>query len=221
MKYTSLTCFAACLLMTACQTTQPCSPTSVVDARNAIYGSVDAYNFIRSTTAESDPVESVRITTAGLALPDVTDRAKRRLLHLRADANFRTDNVAGGLSDLQTILDEDIAFAEESFWLVGEIARINSGGLPLADGPDALIRIPPRMPSRANKSGHCQTRFDIRPDGSLDNISTDYCTDSVFEQAARDSLTDWKFETNDTRTVGAKTTTRFLLLNKCGAELPE
>lgn len=223
MKHLFVLTLATSVIATGCQTTsnQPCSPTSASDSRVAMYGSQDAYNFIRSATAETDKASIVRIATAGLALPTVTNTTKHRLLRLRADANFQAGNPVDSVSDYQKILDDGLAIPQEAVWIDTEIARIKSGAQPNTDGPLPLVRIPPRVPPRANKSGHCQLRFDVLPDGSLINSRADYCTDSLFEAASLSSVENWKYETSEAGVQDFHTNIRFVVLNRCGVQLPE
>ena len=46
-----------------------------------------------------------------------------------------------------------------------------------------LVRIPPIMPPRAEKSGHCRVRFDVSPEGAPFNVTTTFCTQKLFERA--------------------------------------
>lgn len=56
-----------------------------------------------------------------------------------------------------------------------------------------LVRIPPGMPPRAEKSGHCRLRFDVSPEGSPINVVATHCTESIFENASVKSVQKWKY----------------------------
>lgn len=56
-----------------------------------------------------------------------------------------------------------------------------------------LVRIPPIMPPRADKSGHCTVQFDVSPEGQPFNVDTTYCTSSVFQRSTIKSVQKWKF----------------------------
>jgi len=56
-----------------------------------------------------------------------------------------------------------------------------------------LVRIPPIMPTRAEKSGHCLVRFDVSPEGAPFNVVTTFCTQRVFERATIKSVQKWKY----------------------------
>jgi len=56
-----------------------------------------------------------------------------------------------------------------------------------------LVRIPPIMPPRAEKSGHCRVRFDVSPEGAPFNVTTTYCTQSLFSRATVKSVQKWKY----------------------------
>ena len=56
-----------------------------------------------------------------------------------------------------------------------------------------LVRIPPIMPPRAEKSGHCRVKFDVSPEGAPFNVNTTFCTQSLFERATIKSVQRWKY----------------------------
>lgn len=57
-----------------------------------------------------------------------------------------------------------------------------------------LVRIPPIMPPRAEKSGHCKVSFDVSPQGGPFNVTTTYCSSSVFKRASVKSVEKWKYQ---------------------------
>lgn len=89
-----------------------------------------------------------------------------------------------------------------------------------------LVRIPPIMPPRAEKSGHCNVRFDVSPDGAPFNVSATYCTASLFERASVKSVEKWKYNPKivDGRSVsrtGVESKITFRLTDERGNILPE
>ena len=84
-----------------------------------------------------------------------------------------------------------------------------TGSIPIFEPPDIdakivnirmidrdeqpILRIPPIMPSRAERSGHCQLRFDVSPNGAPYNVTALYCTQSLFERASIKSVQKWKY----------------------------
>jgi len=56
-----------------------------------------------------------------------------------------------------------------------------------------LVRIPPVIPPRAEKSGHCRMQYDVSPEGVPFNVTAIKCTDSVFENASVSTVKKWKF----------------------------
>jgi protein TonB len=89
-----------------------------------------------------------------------------------------------------------------------------------------LVRIPPIMPPRAEKSGHCTVRFSVSPDGAPFDVETMYCTQSLFSRPTIKSVQKWKYnpKIQDGRPVGrigveAKIT--FRLTDERGNILPE
>ncbi|WP_418152616.1 energy transducer TonB [Litorimonas sp. RW-G-Af-16] len=56
-----------------------------------------------------------------------------------------------------------------------------------------LVRIPPTMPMRATKSGHCNVVFDVSPEGKPFNVRASYCSQSMFERPAIKSVQNWQY----------------------------
>ena len=56
-----------------------------------------------------------------------------------------------------------------------------------------LVKIPPIMPPRAEKSGHCLVRFDVSPEGAPFNVVATFCTQKLFERATIKSVQKWKY----------------------------
>ena len=56
-----------------------------------------------------------------------------------------------------------------------------------------LVRISPIMPPRADRSGHCKVRFNVSAEGAPYDVTTTYCTQSLFERATVKSVQRWKF----------------------------
>ena len=89
-----------------------------------------------------------------------------------------------------------------------------------------LVRIPPIMPTRAEKSGHCRVRFDVSPEGQPFNVSTTFCTQSLFERATIKSVQKWKYNPKivDGRAVsrtGVENKVTYRLTDERGKIIPE
>jgi protein TonB len=89
-----------------------------------------------------------------------------------------------------------------------------------------LVRIPPVMPPRAEKSGRCDVRFDVSPEGAPFNVVATYCSQKLFERASTKSVQRWKYnpKMQDGRAVartGVKSTIRFNLTDERGKLIPE
>ncbi|MBC6403238.1 MAG: energy transducer TonB [Hyphomonadaceae bacterium] len=89
-----------------------------------------------------------------------------------------------------------------------------------------LVRIPPVMPPRAEKSGRCKVRFDVSPEGAPFNVVVTYCSQSLFERASIKSVQKWKYNPKivDGRPVarsGVETTITFRLTDERGNIIPE
>jgi protein TonB len=89
-----------------------------------------------------------------------------------------------------------------------------------------LVRIPPIMPTRAEKSGHCNVRFDVSPEGQPFNVDATYCTQSLFKRASIKSVQKWKYNPKivDGRSVarsGVESKITFRLTDERGKIIPE
>ena len=89
-----------------------------------------------------------------------------------------------------------------------------------------LVRIPPIMPPRAEKSGHCKVRFDVSPEGQPFNVTATYCTQNLFERASTKSVQKWKYNPKivDGRAVarsGVESKITFKLTDERGRLIPE
>jgi len=89
-----------------------------------------------------------------------------------------------------------------------------------------LVRIPPIMPPRAEKSGHCRVRFDVSPEGAPFNVVTTYCTQKLFERSTIKSVQKWKYNPKivDGRSVarkGVENKVTYRLTDERGRIIPE
>lgn len=89
-----------------------------------------------------------------------------------------------------------------------------------------LVRIPPIMPPRAEKSGHCKVKFDVSPEGQPFNVEATYCSQSLFKRASIKSVQKWKYNPKivDGRAVsrsGVESKITFKLADERGRIIPE
>lgn len=89
-----------------------------------------------------------------------------------------------------------------------------------------LVRIPPRMPASANKSGHCKVSININESGRVTDAMTTYCTDEIFQQASVKSVMKWVYQPKLTNGVptsrcGVETKISYRMMNAKGKLLPE
>jgi protein TonB len=89
-----------------------------------------------------------------------------------------------------------------------------------------LVRIPPIMPPRAEKSGHCRVKFDVSPEGAPFNVITTFCTQRLFERATIKSVQRWKYNPKivDGRAVarnGVENKVTYRLTDERGRIIPE
>ncbi len=66
--------------------------------------------------------------------------------------------------------------------------------IAIADGEEQpIVRVPPIMPMRAERSGHCVLEFDIGLDGKPFNIEARYCTQNIFKRPSIRAATKWNY----------------------------
>lgn len=94
----------------------------------------------------------------------------------------------------------------------------------LDDDPIIYIRIPPIMPRKATKSGHCDMIFDFDSQkNKVGNIRTLFCSDPVFAKPSKKALSKWLFRSAKTPAGNkdVETTIRYILMDECGNAIPE
>lgn len=89
-----------------------------------------------------------------------------------------------------------------------------------------ISRVPPSMPSRATKSGHCKMSFNINSYGRTENVSALSCTQRLFQNAAVDAVKKWQYkpELLDGKAVTSSNiemTVKFKLVDENGRLIPE
>ena len=91
---------------------------------------------------------------------------------------------------------------------------------------EPLVRIAPIMPPNAQRSGHCNVRFNVSAEGAPYDVTTSYCTQSLFERATIKSVTKWKYRPKvvNGRTVamtGVENKVTYRLTDERGNIIPE
>ncbi len=89
-----------------------------------------------------------------------------------------------------------------------------------------LVRIPPIMPPRAEKSGHCRVKFDVSPEGQPFNVVATFCTETLFKRASTKSVQKWKYnpkivDGRATARKGVESKITFKLADERGRIIPE
>ncbi len=88
------------------------------------------------------------------------------------------------------------------------------------------LRVPPRMPVWAKKSGHCKMVFDVTAEGRVTNVKTKSCTYKVLKSASIRSVNWWYYNPKVDRGVaverlGMEAKVSFRLTNARGKIIPE
>ena len=89
-----------------------------------------------------------------------------------------------------------------------------------------VIRIPPIMPPKAQKSGHCKLRFDVGKDGKIHNIQALSCTQDIFKQPSITAVAKWRYPTKVKNGLAIErkhieTILQYKLLDERGNIIPE
>ena len=89
-----------------------------------------------------------------------------------------------------------------------------------------LVRIAPIMPPKAQKSGHCNVRFDVSPEGAPFNINATYCSQKIFQAATVKSVQRWKYKPKIVKNravsrTGVESMISFRLTDEHGQIIPE
>ena len=89
-----------------------------------------------------------------------------------------------------------------------------------------LVRVPPKMPSTARRSGHVSVIFDVDTQGKPINIRLVNSTEKKFEKPSLESVEKWRYQRLDDapkdqlrKDVAAKIS--FKLTNSRGQLIPE
>ena len=87
-------------------------------------------------------------------------------------------------------------------------------------------RIPPPMPMRAQRSGHCRATFSIDTRGRTTDIGEMDCTMELFSAVAEETVRQWRYypalrDSRPVRESGVETKLTFVLSNESGDVIPE
>lgn len=89
-----------------------------------------------------------------------------------------------------------------------------------------ILRIEPNMPSRAERSGHCQMLFDVSAQGKPYNVTAVSCSQSLFRSASIKAVQKWNYrpKVQNRQAVsrsGVRTLITFQLADENGKIIPE
>jgi len=91
---------------------------------------------------------------------------------------------------------------------------------------EPIVRIEPIMPPRAQKSGHCNVKFNVTAQGQPYEIMTTYCTQSVFKRPTIKAVQKWTYNPKIQNSIavarrGVETLITFNLTDERGFLIPE
>ena len=76
----------------------------------------------------------------------------------------------------------------------------------IVQDPGPLVRIPPQMPPRAERSGHCVVQYNVSAEGSLYDVQALSCSQDIFRRPSVRSVQKWTYRPRiqDGRPVGSR-----------------
>lgn len=97
---------------------------------------------------------------------------------------------------------------------------------PIDRDPEPIVRTPPAMPGRADRSGHCLITFDISGDGKPYNVAAQSCSQTLFRRAAVQAVSRWTYrpelvQGRPVARTGFRTRIVFNLTDEQGRLIPE
>lgn len=157
------------------------------------------------------------------------------LLKTGKDYKLVGEMADGSIIRLPAILDGVVYFdpANRSKTSISLVPEKVSGGdetvLPGEKGPKPLKRVPKPIPHGANKSGHCNMRFDVDKSGRTTNVAAD-CTEDIFISPSLEAVMLFEYspqyrvegtESVPVYTTGLKTKLQYQMLDEYGDLIPE
>lgn len=132
------------------------------------------------------------------------------------------------LSTIDTELPKEVfdGFDEQIPKIENPNIDINITGFDYDQVGGPIVRVPPIMPIRATKSGHCDMVFDVNAEGVTYNIRATSCSQQVFLKASIKSVQKWKYRASISNGhsagfKGVKTTITFILNDGQGNKISE
>ncbi len=89
-----------------------------------------------------------------------------------------------------------------------------------------ILRIPPQMPPRADRSGHCMMRFNVSVEGQPYDVQATSCSQSLFTGASVRAVQNWRYrpkirDGQPRPYLGVETRISFQLTDERGRVIPE
>lgn len=218
-------------MTTGCETiaeNYSCHPTPYKDI-TAGYGSHEALQHVQTMMEQMSRgkyEEAIQTTNKALDLADITPKALGFFYKTQSQAFLALDRREEGIDSLEKSLNGDHQHPMEATYLRTKLEMLKSGGEAGDVYAQPIVRIPAMMPPRAERSGHCQLKFDIGNTGSPNNIEIIYCTEALFEKPSLKSVKLWKYSVKmedgkPSNARGVESKVSYQLLDACGNIIPE
>lgn len=129
--------------------------------------------------------------------------------------NGDADEVFLGFNEVDHQIERDRCAKEFAVLRVGEVTR----------DAEACVRVPPRMPEEAQRSGHCIVNSNISKNGDPIDVRADECSEQVFCEPTTEAVRRWiyypRLAYGETAVrTGVVSTIRFRLTNFRGQLIP-
>lgn len=98
----------------------------------------------------------------------------------------------------------------------GAVAQSGDGAQPA----QPIIRIPPFMPAKIKRSGQCDVRYDVTPQGLTENVEVVRCTEPMFARGSMKNVSKWRYAPSDGGQQGVETKISYRFMDKAGEIVP-
>ena len=227
-----ITALTGAFTLSACATPGGCQ--NLEQSLIAKYGNPSFIAKINRATGygESNIVEQEALIEEALSLPNLNSYARSYAYRALGSAYVLNKDYKKGLVAMERAVKEAgfTGIEGEGFPeyvdYVRKAAEKKEKGEPDYLDAQPIVRIPPFMPPRATRSGHCQMQFDVDEKGNTYNVEALYCTQDVFSKASIASLSRWKYNPKTvngkpTKQTGVTSKMAYKLVDECGNLLTE
>lgn len=146
--------------------------------------------------------ESLLVLEEAIVLTELTPYESSMIYQVIGSVYCTLENKSDAITAFENAIEAGGLLPSEKNNLAARIAEIRdstvycqAGAVRVSDrDAKPLVRFLPKTPKAASNPGHCQLRFNVTEYGQPVDIVAVYCTDSIFERNAIESVRKWKFD---------------------------